>query len=275
MTFDEWRISLAPKVEGSFNLHNATLNQHLDFFVVFSSTGGICGNKGQANYAAANTFLDSFALYRRNLGLPCSSLVLGPVEDIGFVSRNTNILSLARSYGMHLLNESEVIRGLEIAIDRSRSNLTSPTILGLKKAKPTSDPHVRPLGNRDIRFSLYYNMEKVASAQVEGSSDRLRGLLVKLEQDPGLLDEHETQTIICGELANLVTQHMPNTQNLDDDEVSKIAIDSLMSIEIRGWVRRNLSLEISLAEITKVGTIGHLGSVVIEHLRVKYCPQAD
>ncbi|KAJ5379544.1 Fum1p [Penicillium cosmopolitanum] len=235
MTFDEWRISLAPKVEGSFNLHNATLNQHLDFFVVFSSTGGICGNKGQANYAAANTFLDSFALYRRNLGLPCSSLVLGPVEDIGFVSRNTNILSLARSYGMHLLNESEVIRGLEIAIDRSRSNLTSPTILGLKKAKPTSDPHVRPLGNRDIRFSLYYNMEKVASAQVEGSSDRLRGLLVKLEQDPGLLDEHETQTIICGELANLVTQHMPNTQNLDDDEVSKIAIDSLMSIEIRGW----------------------------------------
>jgi acyl carrier protein len=67
---------------------------------------------------------------------------------------------------------------------------------------------------------------------------------------------------------------MPNTQDLDDDEVSKITIDSLMSIEIRGWARRNLSLEISLAEITKAGTVGNLGNVVIEHLRVKYCPQA-
>jgi hypothetical protein len=274
MTFNEWKGSLAPKVEGTFNLHHATTNAQLDFFVVLSSVVGVCGNKGQANYAAANTFLDSFTVYRRNLGLPCSSLALGAVEDIGLVSRNADILKMARSQAKHLLSESEVMRGLEIAISRSRSNLTSPTIIGMTNTKPTSDPQVRTSWNRDVRFSLYYNMEAVASARVEASGDRLRALLVKIEQDPGLLDEQETQTFICGELAKLVTQHMPNMQDLDDDEVAKITIDSLMSIEIRGWARRNLSLEISLAEITKAGTVGNLGNVVIEHLRVKYCPQA-
>lgn len=271
MTYAEWTSALSPKVEGTMNLHHAVQNENLDFFVVTSSICGTCGNTGQANYAAANTFLDSFAQYRRQLGLPCSALALGPVLNIGFLSHNSNAKPHLQSSAMRFLDEGQVIRGLKIAIDRSRVDMPSSTILGLGNTKPTSDPGVRTLWNRDMRYALYYNMESEVETHAEASSDRLRALLAKIEKDLGLLNDPETEATICRELGKLITQHMSHSEELDDEQTSRLNIDSLMAIEMRGWARRNLGLELSLAAITKAGTIGRLGAVVIDQLRAKYC----
>ncbi|KAJ5624630.1 Fum1p [Penicillium lagena] len=271
MSFDEWGSALSPKVTGTLNIHQAVDQMNLDFFVVFSSIGGTCGNIGQANYAAANTFVDSFTQYRRQKGLPCSSLALGPVEDVGFFSRDSRLVRSRRSGSLHLLSEGELIAGLEAAINQSTAGNPSPIIVGLNNTKHSSEPGVHPLWISDMRYALYYNIESKEGRQVLVSSDHLKSLLGRVEENPALLDEPETEKIIREELANLITQHMPNAAGLDEEEKAKIAIDSLMSIEIRGWARRNLGLEISLAEITKAGTVGNLGSVVMEHLRTKYC----
>ncbi|KAI8317779.1 Reducing polyketide synthase DEP5 [Colletotrichum sp. SAR11_240] len=60
MTYDEWRACIEPKIQGTENLHKALAQSSLDFFVLFSSIGGLVGNIGQANYNAANTYLDAF-----------------------------------------------------------------------------------------------------------------------------------------------------------------------------------------------------------------------
>ncbi|NWY31941.1 SOL1 synthase, partial [Pheucticus melanocephalus] len=60
---------LSPKVAGTLNLHWATRDQELDYFVCYSSVASFLGNATQTNYAAANSFLDLFCLYRRNCGL--------------------------------------------------------------------------------------------------------------------------------------------------------------------------------------------------------------
>ncbi|NWY41785.1 SDNO synthase, partial [Sylvia atricapilla] len=60
---------LSPKVAGTLNLHWATRGQELDYFVCYSSVTSFLGNATQTNYAAANSFLDVFCLYRRNCGL--------------------------------------------------------------------------------------------------------------------------------------------------------------------------------------------------------------
>jgi acyl transferase domain-containing protein/enoyl-CoA hydratase/carnithine racemase/NAD(P)-dependent dehydrogenase (short-subunit alcohol dehydrogenase family)/acyl carrier protein/SAM-dependent methyltransferase len=63
----EFREVLAPKVTGTFNLDQASRGLELDFLVLFSSIAGAMGNVGQADYAAANGFMDQFAAYRNRL----------------------------------------------------------------------------------------------------------------------------------------------------------------------------------------------------------------
>src|SRR5712671_998131 len=60
----EFSEVLGPKVTGTYNLDQATQEMELDFFVLFSSIAGAMGNVGQADYAAANGFMDQFARYR-------------------------------------------------------------------------------------------------------------------------------------------------------------------------------------------------------------------
>lgn len=95
MGVDDYHSAVRCKVDGTWNLHRALTEGQghaLDFFTLMSSVSGVVGQKGQANYAAANTFLDAFAAYRRDvLGLPACSVALGAIEDLGYMSEHDDL----------------------------------------------------------------------------------------------------------------------------------------------------------------------------------------
>lgn len=72
-----------PKVYGGWNLHELTLEDQLDHFVVFSSAAGLIGSPAQSNHSAANAFLDGLAKYRHAEGLPALSIDWGAWSSVG------------------------------------------------------------------------------------------------------------------------------------------------------------------------------------------------
>ncbi|HEY5195317.1 MAG TPA: type I polyketide synthase [Solirubrobacteraceae bacterium] len=88
---------LAPKVDGAWHLHELTAHLDLSAFVLFSSIAATFGSPGQANYCAANAFLDALAAHRRAHGLPAISMAWGWwAEENSMAARDSDALDRAR-----------------------------------------------------------------------------------------------------------------------------------------------------------------------------------
>ena len=99
MNLDQERFhrALDPKILGAWLLHQLTLDDQLDFFILYSSAAAFVGNPGQGNYVAGCYYLEALADYRRSLGLPALSIGWGAISDVGYVARNTALREMMES----------------------------------------------------------------------------------------------------------------------------------------------------------------------------------
>jgi acyl carrier protein len=118
LTGDRLSAVLRPKADASWNLHELTLDQQLHAFVMFSSVQGISGGAGQANYAAANSFLDALAHYRRARGLPATSLAWGLWSGGGMEAKldEVAIQRMARLTGMTAISPEAGMSMLDLSL---------------------------------------------------------------------------------------------------------------------------------------------------------------
>ncbi|WP_190019430.1 type I polyketide synthase, partial [Streptomyces lucensis] len=96
LTSEQLHTVLQPKIDAAWHLHRQTQHLNLAAFVLYSSAAGTLGNPGQANYAAANTFLDALAHHRHTQGLPATSLAWGPWADTSTITATLDTTNRAR-----------------------------------------------------------------------------------------------------------------------------------------------------------------------------------
>jgi len=106
-TQEQFSHALNPKIGGSLNLHNLTLDLPLDFFIFFSSVASLVDNPGRSSYAAANTFMDTLAHERWKSGLPGFSINWGPWSEVGMAAdiKFANFNKITPDQGMQILED--------------------------------------------------------------------------------------------------------------------------------------------------------------------------
>ncbi|MER7469001.1 SDR family NAD(P)-dependent oxidoreductase, partial [Streptomyces sp. NPDC097981] len=125
LTPDRFDSVLRAKATSALNLHELTgeLGIELSAFVLFSSMSGTIGAAGQANYAAANAYLDALAEQRRAAGLAATSLAWGPWAE-GGMAADEALEARMRRGGVPPMNADLAITALRQAVGSDDAALT-------------------------------------------------------------------------------------------------------------------------------------------------------
>ena len=123
-TAEQFRSVLSPKVGGAWNLWRAVEHEKPAWFVMFGSVASVFGSPGQANYAAANAYLDAFALHLNELGCPAQCLSFGPWKDCGMVGRlDSSLQARLTALGLRMIDPELGIQCLEQALELDEAHL--------------------------------------------------------------------------------------------------------------------------------------------------------
>ena len=277
MTLDDYHTTTAPKVRGTWNIHNTALEQNLalDFFTLLSSISGVVGKKGQANYVAANAFLDAFATYRHSLGLSANSVDLGVIEDVGYVGEQSGMLQQHFDKTQWTgINEAALHKILTYSIfqqqlspinNASRAQLITGIAVPLPEhSSLLRDARFAPLfiGNDDGISAV--GKTSSASNDASKATQALLLLLRSSGADP---------SAALAAAVELTGKQLARTLRLGKEEIvepgrplSSYGLDSLSAVELRNWMRAELGVELTLLEITNGGSLVALYERIVAKL---------
>ena len=224
-------VVLAAKADAAWHLHHLTADQDLAAFVLFSSAAGILGSPGQANYAAANAFLDALARQRQHAQLPATSVAWGYWQTPSGMTAHLNTADVTRLAGTGLtpITNERGLALFDAALTSARPNLlASPLNTGAltRRARQNLlDP---------ILSALVTSRPQAATA----SPRTLAALLASQtpQQRLAALTEMVTATTAS------VLAH-PDPAALDPDRPFKdLGIDSLTALELRNSLNQHTGL---------------------------------
>ena len=217
---------LRSKIDSAWLVHEQTLDLSLDLFVLFSSATALLGAPGQANYSAANAFLDAFAHYRRSTGRAALTINWGAWAEIGLAARMSSSASLVK-------------QGIK----------AMPPRLAFAALSQAMRHHGAQLGAMDIDWRTYQLNKKP------------HAFLTAFQEDPISQIRQTTKSSLLSDLANanaedratlilqLVEQNivavlsLPKSKNIDRKQgFLDMGMDSLTAVELKNRLNRELTV---------------------------------
>ncbi|MEU5545460.1 type I polyketide synthase, partial [Streptomyces sioyaensis] len=230
----------APKADAVSHLHELTRDEDLAAFVVFSSVAGTFGSAGQANYAAANAFVDALARRRSGLGLPAQSLAWGAwAPGVGMTGElsEADLQRMARG-GMLPLSPEQGLGLLDTARDLARPlllpmNLDTAPLRAHPEAVP---PLLRGLVRAPARRQTATSAAAKGTQAPQDLAERLAALPAA-DREQYLLD------LVCTQVA-LVLGH-GSAEDIEPDQAFKeLGFDSLTAVELRNHLNAATQLRL-------------------------------
>ena len=229
---------LAPKALGAWNLHTLTADMPLDFFVVFSSVASVLGSPAQANYAAANAFLDGLAHERRARGLPCLSINWGPWADVGMAARAAGSRGPV-SRVMHPLAPEQALAALDRLFEKSGpAQAVAMSVDWTQLARSFNGQQPPALISDLLR-------EKARPAAVKAA----RESAPRLSMQELLAAPHDRRhTLLLGYVQKSLAQVMAlDAPELDPEEsLSNLGLDSLMALELQHSLEESFGVKLPI-----------------------------
>ncbi|MFG2863471.1 amino acid adenylation domain-containing protein [Streptomyces sioyaensis] len=256
---------LRPKLDAAWNLHQATGQADLSAFVLFSSAAGILGSPGQANYAAANTFLDALAEHRRQRGLPATSLAWGVwAQETGMTGHlsETDHARL-RSLGFSAMSSEEGLALFDAAL-RSGRSLLVPARLDLPSARTRA---ARGAGERPSVLGGFVRPGLRAASNGRRANDapRLGDGLGRMTQD----ERRAALLALVRSVAATVLGHDTPEAVGHDVNFKDLGFDSLGAVAFRNRLKKATGLPVSTSAVFDHKT----PAALVEHL-LTLLPQA-
>lgn len=243
MTHEQWTGTTSAKIAGSYNLHKQFPD--LDFFILLSSLTGVLGNMSQANYTAGGAFQDALAQYRTAHGLPAVSIDLGMVRSVGYVAEATGVSERLAKLGYVSVEEDEVLRLIEGAIESPLRGTDSPrscqVVTGVASFTNVESIHWRT----DLRFQSLQKVSTTASASSSSGSGGFKDALSKSTTWPEVV-----QLVTDAIIKKLSDMFMIPTDEFDKSQpMSKYGVDSLVAVELRNWLVAHVQAEMSIFDV--------------------------
>ncbi|WP_330276707.1 SDR family NAD(P)-dependent oxidoreductase [Lentzea sp. NBC_00516] len=221
---------LKPKVNGAWNLHEATKKQKLKAFVLYSSVSGIVGAPGQGNYAAANAFLDALAVHRRAQGLPATSLAWGPWAQSSGMTAHLQDGAMDRMGrgGMPPLSVEEGMRLFDDATSRDEAFLVPAWISTGRSDGPVAA----------VLRGLVRGGKRTAGGASTVDYGATLAALPAEDQLPHVLD------LVRGHAAGVLGHATPVAID-NDKQFRDLGFDSLTAVELRNSIAAATGLKLA------------------------------
>ena len=258
---------MRPKVQGAWILHELSKTLSLDFFVLFSSVAGTLGLAGQANYAAANVFLDALAETRRAQGLPALSIAWGPWAKVGLAAgRADRGARLARSGVASISPDQGKTLLSRLILQPAAQILVMPFDVDLWRGHtPTAGEH-----------SLFASLESGSgqSGTPEETAARPVGILAALRSEPA---GKPRRALLEAELREQAAQvlRIPKSKIPPHKPLKNFGLDSLMALEFSNRLEARFELKVPVSTVWNYPTIQDLAEFLASGLGISLTEEAQ
>jgi 1-acyl-sn-glycerol-3-phosphate acyltransferase len=258
MTAERFERVMAPKVAGAWNLHAETIGEGLDHFVMFSSIASLLGNPMQANYSAANAFLDALAHARRHAGLPALTINWGVLAEVGFVARHRDVAEYLDRQGYESFKSDQALDVLGCLMRRDTAQMMAARIDWPQWARSAMTGALSPR----LRHLVPSSGSKGAAA-----SDAQRRTVDELGSiaDPAARDEWVVRYL--RDKVARVLGAAPARIDVDRP-LTELGTDSLTAVELTTVLKVDLGVELPLVRVLQGVSTRRLAALVLESLNL-------